>query len=183
MAEERDIVAVIQEDHAEFRRLFSDLESVPPGEREELFRYTVERLAGHEAAEEAIVHKVLRDDVADGGRLAQEVLDEESSAEDLLATMENMDPTSSEFMIALGNLKRDVLAHAEHEEREEHPKLRQQIDADRRADMGKRFQMLRDSGPTHPHPKTPQSPGVRAAAGPIVGVFDRARDAVRKATS
>ena len=183
MAEERDVVAVIQDDHAEFRRLFAELETVPPDGREELFRYMVERLAGHEAAEEALVHKALRDDVPDGGELAQEVLEEENSAEDLLAEMDELDATSEAFMIALGNLKRDVLAHAEHEEREEHPKLRQQLDADRRAEMGKRFQMLRDTGPTRPHPKTPQKPEVRAAAGPIVGVFDRARDAVRKALS
>ena len=183
MAEERDIVAVIQEEHADFRRLFTELEAAPPQEREELFRYTVERLAAHEAAEEALVHKALRDDVPDGGRIAEQVLEEENAAEDLLARMEDMDPTSGEFMMALTNLQRDVLTHAEHEEREEHPKLRADLDADRRAEMGKRFQMLLQAGPTRPHPKTPQKPEVRAAAGPIVGIFDRARDAVRRAMS
>ena len=183
MAEARDVIDVIQEDHVDFRGLFSELQTAPPDEREELFRHTVERLAGHEAAEEAIVHKALRDDVDEGERVAQEVLEEESSAEKLLAEMGELDPTSAEFMVALGNLERDVLSHAEHEEREEHPKLRQHIDAERRAEMGERFQTLRDMGPTRPHPKTPQTPEVRAAAGPIVGVFDRARDAVRKAMS
>ena len=183
MAEERDVVAVIQEEHADFRRLFTELEAAPPNEREELFRHTVARLAAHEAAEEALVHKALRDDVPDGGRIAEQVLEEENSAEDLLARMEEMDVTSGEFLTALTELQRDVLTHAEHEEREEHPKLLAALDADRRAEMGKRFQTLLAAGPTHPHPKTPQNPGVRAAAGPVAGMFDRARDAVRKAMS
>ncbi|QBI19165.1 hemerythrin domain-containing protein [Egibacter rhizosphaerae] len=179
MAEDRDIVELLLEEHREFRELFEELEAAARDEREELFRYTVARLASHEAAEEAVVHRTVRDDVPSGQAVAEAVLAEEDSAEHLLAEMADMDPTSDEFMESLGRLRDDVVEHAGHEERDEFPLIREHVDAERRREMGRRFQQLRDSGPTRPHPGTPQQPETRAAAGPIVGAFDRARDAAR----
>lgn len=181
--QDRDIVELLLEDHAEFRELFAELERTEPENREDLFRYTVARLASHEAAEEAVVHSTVRDDVPGGDEVAEARLSEEATAEQHLKDVADLDPTSAEFAEALGRLRDEVLTHAEHEERDEFPKLRTHLDADRRRDLGKTFQTLRDNGPTRPHPKTPQSPAVRAAAGPVVGLFDRARDAAREAFS
>lgn len=174
-----DIIDLLLEEHGEFRELFAELERAETDFRDELFRYLVARLARHEAAEEAVVHRALRDEVPGGDQLAEQVLAEESEAEQLLAQMDDMDPSSSEFDAALARLKDDVLAHADHEERDEFPQLRRHLDADRRRQMGQRFTTLRDHGPTRPHPNTPQTPEVRAAAGPFAGMFDRARDAAR----
>jgi hypothetical protein len=77
----------------------------------------------------------------------------------LLAEMTDLDVGSSEFATALQRLEEEVLGHAEHEEREESPLLREHLDPDRRREMGERFQKVRDAGPTRPHPHTPQTPG------------------------
>lgn len=183
MAEDRDIVELLLAEHQEFRQVLDELEQADPQHQTDLFRYAVERLAGHEAAEEAVVHRAVRDDVPGGEDVAEAVLAEESSAEQLVADMGELEPGSPEFASALGRLKADVLAHAEHEEREEFPRIRDDLDPQRRQEMGRRFQQLRDTGPTRPHPDTPQTPEVRAMAGPVVGAFDRARDAVRNAFS
>jgi hypothetical protein len=179
MATSDDIVDVLLEEHDDFRGIFDELDGMTPDEREDLFTYLVARLASHEAAEEAIVHRAMRDEIPDGGRVANAVLEEEASAEKLLAEMTDLDPTSEEFTRALERLREDVLAHAEHEEADEFPRLRAELDLERRREMGRRFQKVRDAGPTRPHPMTPQNPTVRAAVGPIAGAFDRARDLVR----
>jgi hemerythrin superfamily protein len=175
---EQDIVDRLIDDHIEFRALFGQMETTPSEQREALFRHIVGELARHEAAEEAIVHAATRN--APGGEpVAQAVLEEEDQAEKLLAEMEKMDPTGEEFLAAFRVLRQDVLAHAEHEERDEFPLLREHVPADRRRQMASGFETLKGMGPTHPHPKTPQEPAVRAAVGPIAGIFDRARDAAR----
>lgn len=179
----QDIVDLIQEEHVKIRRLFAEVNEAPADQRPDLFRHLVSELASHEAAEESIVHPTLRDDVPDGEAEAESVLREESQAEEMLAEMEDIDPTSTDFVSRFQQLERAVLTHANHEEAEEHPRLREHIELDRRQEMGEAFQKVKDSGPTHPHPKTPQTPEVRAAAGPIAGMFDRARDAVRDAMS
>lgn len=178
-AESTDIIDLLLEDHEEFRSLFAELERTEPELREDLFHYTVARLASHEAAEEAVVHSTVRDDIPGGEQVAEARLEEEAAAERLLKDVADLDPTSKEFTDALPRLRDEVLTHADHEEREEFPKLREHVDAERRAKLGTTFRRLRDNGPTRPHPKTPQNPAVRAAIGPIAGVFDRARDIAR----
>lgn len=175
---QHDIVDRLTHDHDQIRSLFAQAETTPADQRGDLFRHIVSELARHEAAEEAVVHAATRD-VPGGQQVADAVLEEESQAEQLMADMEQMDPTSEEFLTSFWRLRDDVLAHAEHEESDEFPLLRDHLDADRRVEMADGFERLKSVAPTHPHPHTPQDPGVRAAAGPIAGVFDRARDAAR----
>jgi hemerythrin superfamily protein len=177
----RDVLDLIAEDHEKFRTLFGEMNEAPADQRGDLFRHIVAELARHESAEEALVHPTLRDEVPGGEAHAESVLHEESEAEKQLSELEKMDPASTDFVSRFQQIEREVLTHANHEEREEWPRLREHLDLARRQDMGEAFQKLKDSGPTHPHPMTPQTPGVRAAAGPIAGMFDRARDAVRDA--
>lgn len=177
----KDILDLIQEDHVRFRRLFAEVNEASADDRPEIFRHLVSELARHEAAEEAVIHPTLRDDVPDGEAEAASLLSEESAAEQLLADVEELDASSTDFVPRFQQLERAVLTHANHEEAEEHPRIREHVDLDRRQDMGATFERLKQVGPTHPHPKTPQNPAVRAAVGPLAGLFDRARDAVREA--
>ena len=155
---EKDIVDVITEEHLRFRRLFSEVRQAPPTERRELFRHLVAELAGHEAAEEAIVHRALRDDVPGGKSTAESILQEENQAEKMLADMKNMDPVTPDFITRLDSLQNLVLSHADHEEEEELPMLREHIGLARLREMGQAFEKTKSSGPTHPHPKIPQTP-------------------------
>lgn len=179
----RDIIDLITDDHDEVRSLMARIESADPDQRGELFQTLVAELARHEAAEEAIVHPTLRDETPGGEAIAEGVLEEENQAENLLAEMEKVDPTSREFMDSFKSLQSDVLAHAEHEEREEHPKLRDGLEQPRLREMAEGWEQLKKTAPTRPHPNTPQTPEVRAAVGPVAGVFDRARDAARELMS
>lgn len=178
-----DIIDLIRSDHDVVRGLLADIEQAPADDRGELFEKLVGELARHEAAEEAIVHPTLRDEVTNGGTVAEQVLEQESEAESQLAKMEKMDPSNTEFLQAFRALRTDVEAHAEHEETEEHPKLREGLDAQHLQDMAEAWTQLKKVAPTRPHPHTPQTPEVRAAVGPVAGAFDRARDAARDVMS
>ena len=177
---QQDIIDLIRSDHDVVRGLLADIEQAAPDDRGELFDRLVGELARHEAAEEAIVHPTLRDEVADGRGVAEQVLEQESEAESLLARMEKLDPSGTEFLDAFRTLRADVEAHAEQEESQEHPKLSDELDAQRLQDMADGWTQLKKVAPTRPHPHTPQTPEVRAAVGPVAGAFDRARDAARE---
>lgn len=176
-----DIIELLRDEHEDLRELFREVLEAEPQARTDPFRTLVARLAAHEAAEEALVHRVTQRDVPEGGEVAAHALEQEASAERALADMEDLDTSSDEFVEALERLQRDVLAHAEYEETHEFPLLEEHLSVTDRRVIAERFRELRASGPTRPHPMTPQQPTVRALLGPVVGVFDRARDTVRDA--
>ncbi len=173
-----DIFELLRDEHQDLRELFEEVLDAEPQARIDPFRYLVARLAAHEAAEEALVHRVAQRELADE-EVVRRSLDQEADAERKLSAMEDLDPTSDAFVQALRTLQQDVLTHAEHEEREEFPALERELSEQQRLELAQQFQALREIGPTRPHVWTPQNPTVRALTGPIVGLFDRARDAVR----
>jgi hypothetical protein len=155
-----DILELLLGDHEEFRSLFAELERTEPELREDLFHYTVARLASHEAAAEAVVHSTVRDDVPGGEQVTEARLEEEAAAERLLKDVTDLDPTSKEFTDALPRLRDEVLAHADREERDEFPKLREHVDAERRRSSGRPSARCATTGrhvPTQRHPRTPLS--------------------------
>lgn len=177
-----DVIDLIQKDHNEIRELFSQIEDTAPEDRGDLFRHIVSELARHEAAEESIIHPTLRDELGDEQE-ASSIVEEEQEAEELMAAMEDMDPTSQEFLAKFRELRDDVLEHAEHEENDEHPRLRERIDEARLQEMAEGFQKVKEMAPTHPHPNAPNQPEAQLSLGPVAGVFDRARDAASEAFS
>lgn len=177
-----DVIDLIQRDHQRIRELFSQISETGPENRGDLFRHIVSELARHEAAEEAIIHPTLREEIGDE-RTAGSIVEEEQEAEELMAQMEDMDPTSQEFLASFRQLRDDVLEHAEHEENDEHPRLRERIDAARLQEMAEGFQRVKEMAPTHPHPNAPNRPEAQLLLGPIAGLFDRARDAANRALS
>lgn len=176
-----DIIELLRDEHEDLRELFSEVRSAEPLARTEPFRYLVSRLAAHEAAEEALLHNVMRNEVPGGEEPADIALEQEASAERMLAAMEDIEPSSDEFVPALQELEQAVLDHAAHEEQHEFPLLAEHLTITRRRELAEAFQVLRAQGPTRPHPLIPQNPVARAVTGPVIGIFDRARDTVRDA--
>lgn len=174
------IIEHLKEDHDKVREMFGRLDDTSPEDREELFHDVVFELARHEAAEQALVHPRTRD-ADQGDKVADSVIREEQEAEQMMAEMEDMDPESDEFLDMFGKLRTAVLNHADHEERTEFPRIEELLTRDEQVQMAKEFERLEETGPTRPHPKTPNDPATRAVMGPIVGIFDRARDAARAA--
>ncbi|MBN6039028.1 hemerythrin domain-containing protein [Amycolatopsis sp. 195334CR] len=174
-----DIVDYLQRQHTEIRALFAEVAKTTGEHRRDRFRELVRLLAVHETAEELVVHPAVRD-LTGGKKLAEARLGEEHRAKELLSTLDKLGPGRDGFDTLLEQLREDVLAHAEHEERDEFPLLRKKLSAERRRAMASTAKTAESIAPTHPHPGVEGSTA-NLLLGPPVAIVDRARDAIRSA--
>jgi len=134
----------------------------------------------HETAEEEVVYPVLRTHGADD--VVEARLTEEADAKQVLANLEKMGPKAAQFPGELASFEKAVLAHAEAEEHEVFPRLRQDVNAEQRRNMAQALRAAEAVAPTHPHPKGPESAVGNLVVGPFVAIVDRVRDAIREHT-
>jgi hemerythrin superfamily protein len=177
---EEDVIALLQGQHREIRRMFTELETAGGDRRQELFRDLVRLLAVHETAEEEVVHPEIRDLEPAAESVVDARLGEEHRAKELLTTLQSMGPDADGFDTLLVQLREDVLAHAEHEEREEFPFLRAHRPPERLRAMAATVRLAEAVAPTRPHPGV-ESAKANLLLGPPAAIMDRARDAIRSA--
>ncbi len=176
-----DLVAAILRDHAEIKQLFTEVAASAPGAgKREAFERLVRKLAVHEVAEQEVVRPLTRK-APEGDAVAEARLEEESKGKDVIAELEKMGVDDARFDSRLETLRYEVLAHAEREEREEHPKLKQAVDEGQLQNLVSLFHGAEKTAPTHPHPKGPESAVGNLIVGPFAAIADRARDAIREA--
>lgn len=176
-----DIVSLLGADHHQIESLLSQWDQTSTDQRPEYFRGLVRTLVQHEVAEEVVVYPTVRSDAPQGDREADARLAEQAEAEELLATMENLDPESNEFVQKFTKLRSAVLAHAQAEESSVFPLLRESEDLESRLLLGGRYEKAKATAPTHPHPHAPNTPSGNKLLGPVAAMFDRARDAAKGA--
>ena len=175
-----DIVKILIEDHQEVKQFFErfdadmDLEA-----RDGLFRELTATIVRHEVAEEETVYPALRETGEQGERVADARIHEQSEAEELPRSMEQMDVMSESFELAFHRLHGAVLQHAQNEESEAFPLLERLTSPEDRLRMGERYEHAKESAPSHPHPHAPDTPPGNRIAGPIAAVADQVRDAFR----
>ncbi|MEU4675064.1 hemerythrin domain-containing protein [Amycolatopsis sp. NPDC023774] len=175
-----DVIELLQRQHREIRELFTQLETAEDDRRQKLFRSLVRLLAVHETAEEEVVHPEIRDLEPAAGPVVEARLGEEHRAKELLTTLEKMGPDADGFDTLLEQLRDDVLAHAEHEERDEFPMLRAHRPPERLRAMAATARLAEAVAPTRPHPGV-ESAKANLLLGPPTAIIDRARDAIRAA--
>ncbi len=84
----------------------------------------------HEVAEEHVIYPIIRRATPEGEEEARTRIAEQSKAEGLLAEMEKLDVSSSDFTTTFIILRQSVLAHAASEESSTFPILEQSEDAE-----------------------------------------------------
>jgi hemerythrin superfamily protein len=178
--EQEDVIALLQRQHREIRELFTELDTARDDRRTEVFRSLVRLLAVHETAEEEVVHPEIRDLEPAAETVVEARLGEEHRAKELLTTLQGMGPDADGFDTLLVQLREDVLAHAEHEEREEFPFLRAHHSPERLRAMAATVRLAEAVAPTRPHPGV-ESAKANLLLGPPAAIMDRARDVLRTA--
>ncbi|MCW2677963.1 MAG: uncharacterized protein JWR70_3003 [Modestobacter sp.] len=173
-----DVVGFLMAQHQQVRELLDDVLRAGGQERQQYFDQAREMLARHETGEEMIVRPLTRK-APDGGAVADARMAEENEAKEVLAGLEKMDVDSERFVSTFTAFRQSVLDHAQAEERDEFPLLRQNTDPDALAKARDRVERAERMAPTHPHP------GVRTTtanyvAGPFVAMLDRARDVLSR---
>lgn len=177
MAQKIDVVTLLERQHEEIRRLFAKVESARGERRVSAFHDLVKLLSVHETAEEELVHPEVHRRRG-GKRVVNARIKEERHAKELLSTLDKIGPDAEGFDTLLRELRDDVLAHAEHEEREEFPLLRKNNDENRLRAMADTVRAAEAIAPTHPHPGV-ESATANVLLGPPTAVMDRTRDAIR----
>jgi hemerythrin superfamily protein len=175
-----DVIAVLLDQHAEIRRLFAEVEQRRGQPRREAFEQLVRLLAVHETAEQEVLHPQVRLLVAGGQVIADARLEEERHAKELLAQLDELGPEAEDFDQRLDAVRKAVLDHARHEEREEFPRLQDSLSPVQLEAMGMAVRMAEATAPTHPHPGVNSLAG-NLVAGPMLAFADRTRDLVRDA--
>jgi hemerythrin superfamily protein len=176
-----DVVAFLRAQHDLIKDMFDEvLHASSPDAREKAFVELRQLLAVHETAEEMVVHPRVRREVDGGDKIVDARLAEEHDAKELLSRIENLDIASGEFIDEVTTLHAAVLAHAEHEENEEFPRLTGELEADELKRLGKAVRVAEAIAPTRPHAGV-ESAKLNLAVGPFVSMLDRARDAIEQA--
>src|SRR5215212_6279691 len=181
MAEQRDVIEVLEHDHREVEEMFSELESLRGADtedaksgRKKLTETVTVELVRHSVAEEVLVYPQVDDKVsADEAEHARE---EHAEAEKTLQRLEKLDADDPRFDDELATLMAEIRHHIEDEEGEMFAHMRQTMEADDLRKLGARVEAFKKVAPTRPHPNVPNEPLPRTAAGPAASLFDRMRD-------
>lgn len=180
LAQETDVVAFLIGQHMMIRDLFTEVAFTEGDARADAFQRLVKLLAAHETAEQQIIRPMTRAGVDGGNGIADEHIAEEAHAKEMLADLERMGPEDSEFPALLDQLREAVLLHAFHEEAHEFRYLKQKMDGGTTTVTTGMVRAAEAIAPTHPHPSI-NSATANNLAGPMVSMFDRTRDLVRRA--
>lgn len=175
-----DVVSFLKAQHEQVKLLFQNVTSAHGDLRNKAFIELRRTLAVHEAAEEEIVHPAARRTIANGDSIVEARLKEENQAKKVLGELEKLDVDSDEFEQKFAMFQKDVVAHAEAEEREEFSKLASKMDDKRLEQMRKAAEFAEKIAPTRPHPSVGESATANMLAGPFASMLDRARDAIAK---
>jgi hemerythrin superfamily protein len=179
--QERDVIAILTEDHREVEEMFKELEALMSAgvdadqERRRLVvdRVTIE-LVRHAVAEEVAVYPAVKDKVSI--EEAERAKREHAEAEETLKRLERLDPDDGSFDEEIRTLMTEIRAHVAEEEGQMFPHMRQVMTQEQLVGLGKKVETIKKMAPTRPHPQVPNEPGIRSALGPVAGLFDRLRD-------
>ncbi|MEU1548734.1 hemerythrin domain-containing protein [Nocardia sp. NPDC005745] len=175
-----DAIDFLVHQHGRIKQLFIETaETSDPVERESKFFELRRLLAVHETAEEEIIHPRARREIGDGAYIVDARLEEENKAKKQLAEMESLDISSMEFQVRLAKLREAVLAHADHEEREEFARLREELDDEALRRLRKTVELAETMAPTRPHPGV-ESATANVLVGPFAAMMDRAKDMISR---
>ena len=137
--QDRDVLDEVLRDHGEIKELFAVLEGASGEQKSAVFANLAAKLKAHETAEQQVVHPLLQR--ADATEVQHRIA-EEQTADQELAELERMGCDDPGFDGAVRAFKSQVLQHAEAEEHEEHPRIRETVDADELRRAASRFQEL-----------------------------------------
>lgn len=169
-----DVAALIEADHRAVEALFDQLDA-ETGDRKEIVAQIVKALSQHAVAEEQVVYPALRE--AEGGDLlADHAIDEHQVVKEALNRLDGGDPDDEGFQSSLTTVMEEVRLHANREEAELLPQLREAVGEERMVELGRAYVDARDSAPTRAHPHAPNTPPGNVVAGAVAAPVDKVRD-------
>jgi hypothetical protein len=134
---EGDLVAILLTQHATVRDLLEQVGGSSGQDRKQAFDRLAGLLKAHETAEESVVRLV--SDQTAGAEVAQARNAEEDEADEVIAKLQQLDVDSADFDAQFAEFTKAVSDHAEAEEHDEFPTIRDGRSPEDRIALGERF--------------------------------------------
>ena len=176
-----DAIRLLKDDHKAVEQLFKRFERAGDNaytEKRAVVDRIIEELSKHAAVEEQLFYPVARATVPDTDDIALESLEEHHVVKWVLSELETLDPRNERFDAKVTVLIENVRHHVEEEEEEFFPKVRDELGRNALDDLGNAMEAAKNIAPTHPHPRSPDTPPGNLLVGPAAGVVDRIGDTV-----
>jgi len=174
-----DAITLLKDQHHDVEKLFKQYEEA--GERaharkRDLVDKIIEALSKHAAIEEQLFYPVTRETVPAVEDEVLESLEEHHIVKWTLSELETLDATDERFDAKVTVLIEHVRHHVKEEETEYFPKVRDELGRNALAELGEAMEAARRTAPTHPHPRSPDTPTASAIG--AAAVVDRIGDTV-----
>ncbi|MEU2100608.1 MULTISPECIES: hemerythrin domain-containing protein [unclassified Nocardia] len=148
-----------------------------PVERESKFFELRRLLAVHETAEEEIIHPRARRELGTARPSRMRGWKRRTRRKSSSPRWSRW--TSARWNSRSAELREAVLAHADHEEREEFNRLRAELDDETLRRLRRTVELAETMAPTRPHPGV-ESATANVLVGPFAAMMDRAKDMISK---
>ncbi|MBM0277280.1 hemerythrin domain-containing protein [Micromonospora tarensis] len=178
--DDHDVVDLLVSDHGAVEAILVELETRQgtAAHRRHLADVVIAELVRHAVAEEAYVYPIARKALPDGNEIADREIAEHADAERTMKELESVDPSDPRFEELLGQLTGAIRQHVREEENELFPRLRAATAREELVDAVAKVTMIKQLGPTRPHPGRPERPVANKLLAPGIGLVDRLRDAL-----
>jgi hemerythrin superfamily protein len=162
-----DAITLLRDDHQKVRKLFREFEGASeesPATKRRIVDQIVEELTVHAFIEEQLFYPAVKHLQPEGGGEAPEDLVKEAEEEHaqvklLLAELETMGAEEEYFDAKVTVVIDDVTHHAEEEEKEMFPKVREAMGRNDLQDLGQRMLELKETAPRLPSQEAGASSG------------------------
>ncbi|WP_149180474.1 hemerythrin domain-containing protein [Streptomyces sp. TRM49041] len=180
MADTRDMIIELMNDHQEVEELFARIEELPAGDdrRKALADQMTMELVRHSIAEEEYLYPAVREHIPNGDALADKELKDHNSAERTMKDLESCRADDPRFDTLITQLMAEVREHVADEEGNLFPRLRASCPQERLDRLGNKVRQAKKTAPTRPHPAAPDKPPLNKLLAPGAGLVDRVRDMI-----
>lgn len=174
---EQDVVDFLTNDHALMIALLETIqETADPKERRDLADTLIAEVMRHAVAEEMHVYPAVEKHVPNGKEEVEHDKKEHDELVDVMKRIEDLDSEDPRFLQEVREMHGMLSHHANDEETDQFPKLRQHIPREELVELREKVEAAMKAAPTRPHPSAPHSELFHKTLGPGVGFIDRLRD-------
>lgn len=173
-----NLIDVIIADHRAVEEVFAELKTGQgtPDHRRDLADHVIAELVRHSVAEEQYMYPAAREVLSDGDSIVDHEIEEHAEAEQVMKSLDGLDPTQPEFDDLVNRLIDDIRHHVEDEENDLLPRLREACSEEQLEDLGAKVLEAKRKAPTRPHPAAPDTPPANKILDTGAGFVDRIRD-------
>ncbi|HUS62376.1 MAG TPA: hemerythrin domain-containing protein, partial [Acidimicrobiales bacterium] len=174
-----DAITLLKNDHQTVERLFKRFEKAGDRayvEKRKIVDTIIEELSVHAAIEEQLFYPATRATVPETEDVALESLEEHHIVKWVLSELESMSPQDERFVAKVTVLMENVRHHVREEEDEYFPKVRAELGRNALNELGDAMAAAKDGAPTHPHPRSPDTPPLNLLVGGPAAMVDRMAD-------